>query len=98
MAEPRRGSFPLGLEGYRADLDAEIRRSGSLERVRRNVLLRRSGNFLAGISWQRIAAAVLVAGMLGGAVGLVLPQPQPTDTFDVAAVDPLYAVDGTDAP
>jgi hypothetical protein len=95
MTEPGRDNLQFHLDTYRAALDAEIRKSGSLERVRRNVLMRRSGSFLADIPWQRVAAAILVAGMLGAAVDLALP-PQTVDTFDVAAVDPLYALDGAD--
>jgi hypothetical protein len=96
MTEPGRDTLQSHLDTYRQTLDGEIRKSGSLERVRRNVLMRRSGNFLAGIPWQRVAAAILVAGMLGGAVDLALPQ-QSVDSIDVAVVDPLYAIDGAGA-
>ncbi len=84
------------LAAYAAAIDAEIARSGALARVRRNVLQRRPAGVFLDISWRRIAAAILVAGMLGGAVDLMLPDRQAADSFDVAIVDPLYALDGTD--
>jgi hypothetical protein len=83
------------LAAYAAAVDAEIQRSGALGRVRRNVLQRRPAGIFLDISWRRIAAAILVAGMLGGAIDLMLPDRQ-ADSFDVAIVDPLYALDGTD--
>jgi hypothetical protein len=96
MTEPARDGLVARIDAYGASLDAEIRKSGALDRVRRNVLTRRSGDVLAGIHWRRVAAAVLVAGMLGGAVDLALMQ-QAADSFDVAIIDPLYPLDGADA-
>jgi hypothetical protein len=81
---------------HRAALDAEIVGSGALERVRENVLARHSGNPLAGLPWQRIAAAVLVAGMLGGAVDLLMPD-RSAETVDVAIADALYVIDQPDS-
>jgi hypothetical protein len=60
--------------------------------VRDNVMLRRSASPLAGLPWQRIAAAVLVAGMLGGAVDLLLPE-RSTDAVDATIVGALYDLD-----
>lgn len=75
--------------GEREALDREIARSGAAARVRDTVLARATANPLAGLHWRRIAAAVLVAGMLGCAVDLMLPDRTP-DSFDVAIVDPFY--------
>jgi len=65
-------AFNKALSFERARLDREIAQAGSVERVRRHVLSRRLADPLAGIAWRRVAAAVLVAGMLGGAVDLLL--------------------------
>ncbi len=96
MAEPCR-TDPLDrlLSGHRAALDAEVARSGAPERVRDAVLRLYSADPLAGLHWQRIAAAVLVAGMLGGAVDLLMPE-RATEAVDVAFADALYVVDQLD--
>ena len=95
MTELPRYDLQSRLAGYGAALDADIARSGAADRVRRNVLRHRAT--LAGISWQRVAAAVLVAGMLGGAVDFVFSE-RAADPFDVALVDPLYGLEGADGP
>jgi hypothetical protein len=93
MAEDR-DDLDLRFAAYRAELDAEIAEHGSLDRVRRAVRAERA---YAGIPWSRIAAAVLLAGMLGGTFDFLLPDRGADgfgiDSFDVAAVDPLYAFD-----
>jgi hypothetical protein len=89
---PRGDRFDRLMVEHREALDREIARSGALERVRDNVMLRRSVDPLQGLHWQRIAAAVLIAGMLGGAVDLLLPE-QIVDPVDVA----LYDLDRSDA-
>lgn len=77
------------LDEARTALDTEIAASGAVERVRRAALARRSANPLAGLPWQRVAAAVLVAAMLGGALDiLVLPDP-PSDPAELALIDPV---------
>ena len=82
------------LRAYGDALDAEIRRAGALERVRRNVIGQRV--LFIGFSWRRIAAAIVVAGALGAVVDFMLPESAP-EPFDVAAVAPLYAFDGADS-
>jgi len=80
------------LAGERDALDREIARSGALVRIRGNVLRRATADPLAGLHWRRIAAAVLIAGMLGCAVDLLLPARAP-DPVDVAIVDTPYEFD-----
>ena len=82
------------LAGHRDALDRSIRESGALERVRSGVL-GRLPIALAGFRWQRIAAAMLVAGMLGGALDLFLPEPA-ADAPEIAMLDPLYGIDDTE--
>jgi|SRR5882672_12152534 len=79
------------LAGERAELDAEIAGSGALTRLGQLAVPRSSAGFL-GIPWRRVAAGVLLAGMLGGAFNLMLPAP-PTDPLDMALVDPLAGLD-----
>jgi hypothetical protein len=76
----------------RDELDRSIRQSGALKRVRQRALMQVAPAPLAGLGWQRIAAAVLVAGMLGGALDLFLGAPQAGDTTDVATLDPLFSI------
>ncbi|MGH6925059.1 MAG: hypothetical protein ACRED5_15100 [Propylenella sp.] len=99
MTEPRRGEEALArlIAEHRGALDAEVARSGALPRVRDNVLMRSSYDPLQGLSWRRVAAAVLVAGMLGGAIDLVLPERAP-DTADVAIVGVLEDFDQLGLP
>jgi hypothetical protein len=82
------------LAAQRDELDRSIQRSGALERVRSGALARLP-NALAGFRWQRVAAAVLVAGMLGGALDLVLPEP-PADAPEIVMLDPLYGIEETE--
>lgn len=83
------------LGGARQALDDEIARSGALQRLRWQTLARLPLNALEGLGWHRVAAAVLIAGMLGGATDLLLPEPV-TDTADVVMLDPLSGVDETE--
>jgi hypothetical protein len=80
-------AFEKALTFERARLDREIAQAGSVARVRRKVLARRMADPLAGIAWGRVAAAMLVAVMLGGAVDLLLPAGD-ADTTEVAIFDP----------
>jgi hypothetical protein len=78
------------LTRARDDLDRTIAASGAANRVARRIAARASYPF-AGFRWQRIAAAMLVAGMLGGALDLVMPDP--ADPLDLVMLDPLSAED-----
>jgi hypothetical protein len=80
------------LAAHRDQLDAEIARSGAMARLGKLSGWRSSAGFLAGIPWRRVAAGVLLAGMLGGALDLMLPQPAP-DPIEMALVDPLAGLD-----
>jgi hypothetical protein len=83
------------LLAERDSIDQEIARSGALDRVRRAALAGGPSNALAGIRWPRIAAAILVAGVLGGAVDMLLPAAA-DEPIEVAIGDPLYSL-GADA-
>ncbi len=94
-AYERERELDVRLAAHRDALDTEITRGGALDRVRRGVLRRRPSDLLAGIPWRRVAAAVVVASIVGGALDLALPDQAP-DSFDVAFVDPLLDLDGAD--
>ena len=57
----------------------EIARSGAASRNAPAPAVAAAADPLAGIAWRRVAAAMLVAGMLGGAIDLVLPEPRRID-------------------
>ena len=77
----------------RAEIDADIARSGALARLGRLSERYSPAGFVAGVPWRRVAAGVLIAGMLGGALDyLVLPRPAP-EAIDLALVDPLDGFD-----
>jgi hypothetical protein len=79
------------LATAREGLDREIAQSGAALRIRRHLVSSLPGDPLAGLPWASVAAAVLVAGMLGGALDLVLPEPP--EQVDLTLLDPLEAVD-----
>jgi hypothetical protein len=81
-----------GLAADRARLDAEIAGAGAVARLGRLAARRGPAGILAGVPWRRVAAAMIVAGMLGGAFDLMLPSPQP-DPIEMALVDPLAGLD-----
>ena len=81
------------IDAARREIDAEVARAGSLQRVQGHVMARISADPLAGLSWTRVAAAVLVASMLGGAVDLVLLPERPAEPSEAIALDPLLGVD-----
>jgi hypothetical protein len=83
------------LVAYGAALESDIAKSGALGRVRGNVLRRSATDLFAGFSLQRIAAAILIAGVLGGVLDLALPVGG-GDTLDVAAVDPFDPLEEAD--
>jgi hypothetical protein len=72
---------------HRAALDREIAGAGSVVRVKQSVS-KYAATPLAGFRWRRLAAAVVLAGMLGGALDLMLPE-RTFDQFDVAIFGPL---------
>ena len=88
-------SLDLGLLAERESLDAEIARSGAVSRIRKNVLARLPADPLAGMRWRSVAAAMLIAGMVGGVVDLVLPEPA-AEAPDVAMLYPLDGLDEAD--
>ena len=70
----RSASSTASLRTRRAELDGEIARAGAVERVAARRSARLAAGPLAGMRWRRIAAAVLIAGMLGGAIDLMLAE------------------------
>jgi hypothetical protein len=85
-------SLDLALLAGRESLDAEIARSGAGSRIRKHLLARLPGDPLAGMRWRSVAAAILVAGMLGGLVDLALPEAA-AESSDIAMFDPLDEAD-----
>ena len=75
------------LQQHASAIDGAIAASGSVERIRARALSRLPAP-LAGLAWQRIAAAMLVAAMLGGMLDLVLAA-APGEAPDVVMLDPL---------
>lgn len=85
-----------GLAALGEALDAEVVQAGAFDRIRRRVALRgRPADILSGLRWQRVAAAVVVASMLGGAVDLAFAD-RAAESIDVALIDPLYGLDSVD--
>ena len=80
----------------RGEIDEAIGRSGAVGRVRQAALARLPPSRLGRIGFGRIAAAMLVAAILGGAMDLILAG-QEGETADVALVDPvLYGLEPTE--
>lgn len=79
--------FDSDLAEHREMLDHEIAGAHTLARLKRS-LARHSSGPLAGMDWRRLAAAVLIAGMVGGALDLMLPDTV-ADQTDIAILDPL---------
>jgi hypothetical protein len=94
------GALDAALVEQRDRIDQAIRASGAVARVGRSALARAAAdplarlrskrrvadNPFAGLHWQRIAAAMLFAALLGGATDLLLPR---TESPDVVMLDPL---------
>jgi hypothetical protein len=74
-----------------AELDREIAGSGAAFRVRSRTLAR-VVDPIERMPWRRIAAAALLAGMLGAAFDLALPE-RDTHPPEVGLVDPLAGMD-----
>ena len=75
----------------RETLAEGIAASGAVERVRQRVLAGLPPDPLAHLPWRRIAAAVLLAGVVGAAMDLVLPDAG-AELSEVVALDPLETV------
>ena len=80
------------LAGSREAFDREFQGSPSLARIRVGTMRRLPKRTLGRVGWQRVAAAVLMAGMLGSAMDLFLGQPV-ADPVEIAMLDPLYSLD-----
>jgi hypothetical protein len=85
-------AFDAKLMAERDGLDATLAAGGAAERVKRRTLAAVRPP-LAGLDWRRIAAAMLVAAMLGGAMDLALVEPAP-DEAEIVMLDPLTGLDG----
>lgn len=83
-----------GLIAHGESLDRSIEASGAAARVGAQVLKRLPAVAYAALPWRKVAAAMIVAGALGGAMDLVLPD-QGSDSSDLVTVDPLLALDDT---
>jgi hypothetical protein len=97
MAEERQDTIAMRLAAYREALDAAIAEAGSVDRLKRKLVGLRRRDPLFDIAWRRVAAAVVVATIAGGAVGLALPD-RNVDTVEVATLDPLSALDPGGSP
>jgi hypothetical protein len=86
----RERDLDRAIQTCAGELDREIAAAGALARVRERALARLPDP-IAGIGWQRIAAAMLVAAMLGGAMDLVLME-ETEASADVVMLDPLYGL------
>lgn len=80
-----------GLGAYQGETARIVERSGAIARLAQRVQRRAAGP-LAGVDWRRVAAGVVVASMLGGALDLALEEPQ-AEPLDVALVDPVSVLD-----
>jgi hypothetical protein len=80
------------LGEWRESLDLAVAASGATRRIRERALARVASSPFAGLDWRRIAAAMLVAGLLGGALDFVVSRDAGAGQ-DVALLDPLYAID-----
>ena len=87
-------ALDAALAAHRDNIDRDIARAGATERVAQRVLARLPAAAFDSLPWRRVAAAMVVAGALGGAMSLVLPD-QAAEASDVAAVDPLLSWDDT---
>jgi hypothetical protein len=76
-----------------ARLDDEIARQGAVERVKRRLGGALRADPFADIGWRRIAAAVLIAGMLGGALDLLMPHASEAPEAAIETLYGAYAMD-----
>jgi hypothetical protein len=89
-------SLDAALGGFRDEIAETVARSGAAERIRTRTLRLIPADPLAGIRWQRIAAAVLLAGLLGAAMDLVFVEPEAPASEIVVAIDPLDTGSGVE--
>jgi len=75
------------LAGHRDEIEATIRADKGAERLRRATLARLPATAVR-LRWRELAAAMLVAAMLGAAADLLLDRPGP-DAAEVAGLDAL---------
>jgi hypothetical protein len=80
------------LSTHRDEMDTAVAGSGAAGRVGRNTLARLPSAAFAKMHWHRIAAAMLVAGMLGGVMDMVLAR-QAGEPAEFAGIDPLFTLD-----
>lgn len=80
------------LSVWRGDVDAAVAAGGAARRVRDGALAALPAAGSIGVGWSRMAAAMLVACVLGGAVDLVLPE-RAAEIADATALDPVLALD-----
>ena len=73
--------------------DERIAATGALDRVKAGALQRLPMRASLPMSWRRIAAAMVMAGVLGGAMDVYLIERQ--DLADIVALDPLLGLDDT---
>jgi hypothetical protein len=85
--------FDAKLTAHRDGLAAALAASGAAGRVKRRTLAAVRPP-LAGLDWRRIAAAMLVAAVLGGAMDIALIEQTPEEA-EVVMLDPLAALDDT---
>ena len=72
----------------------DLEASGALERVRRRALARVPVQ-VSRLGWHRIAAAMLLAGALGGVMDVYFARPL-TGTADLVMLDPVYGLSDTE--
>src|SRR5687767_12502338 len=80
------------LAAHRAELDRALPTAQAVERLRRRTLSQLPAVAFADMHWQGIAAAMLVAGMLGGAMDVFLTERQ-APAADAVVLDPLFSLE-----
>jgi len=80
------------LAAHRGGVDREIEGSGAAERIARRMRGRFAAAAFGGLAWQKMAAAMLVAGALGGAMDLIVSD-QAAEASEFVALDPFLSLD-----
>jgi hypothetical protein len=92
----RERDLDRAMTAARGEIDAAIGGAGAVERLREATLARLPRPRIGTAAWRGIAAAMLVAGVLGGALELIATE-QAGETADIAVVDPvLYGLEPTE--